>query len=220
MTLLLHRPGRRRDPRQHRRHANSAKIGENLAAEIVADSEGKANTLYVNISAFQILQALGEQFEKHVQAVLPDCALRDARRPADLARQGRAGPDRVLPAQPPAGQLRRAVGEQRARRRASRPRCSAAGLADKVKIVGQSGDPQTFQDLQAKNLSRVVAVRLLRRRLPDARRAGAPLRGRPAAADDAAAVDRDAGQHARGRHEGPVPGRPDYRDEFKKLWGK
>ena len=42
--------------------ANSAQIGEKLAAEIVADSNGKANTLFVNISAFQILKALGDQF--------------------------------------------------------------------------------------------------------------------------------------------------------------
>ena len=34
---------------------NSAQIGENLAAKVVADSGGKANTLFVNISAFQIL---------------------------------------------------------------------------------------------------------------------------------------------------------------------
>src|SRR3954447_20598490 len=34
---------------------NSARIGESLAAEIVADSQGKADTVFVNISAFQIL---------------------------------------------------------------------------------------------------------------------------------------------------------------------
>ena len=32
----------------------------------------------------------------------------------------------------------------------------AAGLADKVKIVGQSGDTQTFQDLKAGNIEAVV----------------------------------------------------------------
>src|SRR3954451_6402370 len=40
---------------------NSAKIGQSLAAEVVSDSQGKANTLYVNISAFEILKALGSQ---------------------------------------------------------------------------------------------------------------------------------------------------------------
>ena len=49
---------------------NSARIGENLAASIVADSKGNANTLFVNISAFQILQSLAGQLEL-VQAVLP-----------------------------------------------------------------------------------------------------------------------------------------------------
>ena len=32
----------------------------------------------------------------------------------------------------------------------------AAGLADRVKIIGQSGDTQTFQDLQAGNIEAVV----------------------------------------------------------------
>ena len=40
---------------------NSGNIGEHLAAQIVADSDGKANTLFVNISAFQILKALGDR---------------------------------------------------------------------------------------------------------------------------------------------------------------
>src|SRR3954451_24516158 len=40
---------------------NSAKIGQSLAADIVADSQGKANTLFVNISSFEILKALGSQ---------------------------------------------------------------------------------------------------------------------------------------------------------------
>ena len=48
---------------------NSARIGQSLAAEIVADSKGKADTVFVNISAFEILQALGTPVREHVQAV-------------------------------------------------------------------------------------------------------------------------------------------------------
>ena len=36
-------------------------IGDYLAAEVVADSDGKADALYVNISAFEILKAVGER---------------------------------------------------------------------------------------------------------------------------------------------------------------
>src|SRR4051812_15218682 len=53
--------------------ANSAQIGEKLAAQIVADSNGKANTLFVNISAFQILKALGDQFSSSYKGYCPTC---------------------------------------------------------------------------------------------------------------------------------------------------
>ena len=55
---------------------NSARIGENLAAQIVADSNGKANTLFVNISAFEILQALGGQFETTYKQFCPTASTR------------------------------------------------------------------------------------------------------------------------------------------------
>jgi hypothetical protein len=41
----------------------NAPIGDALAAKVVADSKGKANALYVNVSAFQILAKVGESFQ-------------------------------------------------------------------------------------------------------------------------------------------------------------
>ena len=74
----------RRDPRRTSPDKqNSAKIGENLAAEIVADSDGKANTLFVNISAFQILRRSATQLSELVQEVLPRLQVRRARHPGD-----------------------------------------------------------------------------------------------------------------------------------------
>ena len=60
---------------------NSENIGKSLAAEIVADSHGKANTLFVNISAFQILQALAKQLGSSYKQFCPDCTVRVARHP-------------------------------------------------------------------------------------------------------------------------------------------
>ena len=86
-------------------------IGDNLAAEVVSDSGGKADVLYVNISAFQILAQVGQTFEDGHEEVLPVVLRRQHRHPADVARQGRAGPDHLLPAQPPGRELPRAVGD-------------------------------------------------------------------------------------------------------------
>jgi ribose transport system substrate-binding protein len=96
----------------------------------------------------------------------------------------------------------------------------AAGLADKVKIVGQSGDTQTFQDLQAKNINSVTAydyyeIDYLMLDALARHFAGAPEQhtslplwivtpdNMPAEAT-----------------KGLFPVVPSYRTEFKKLWGK
>ena len=156
---------------------NSAKIGESLAAEIVADSKGKANTLFVNISAFQILQALGKQLESSYKQFCPNCAY--AALDIPVTSLGKDAPDRIVSYLRSHPQVNYVVLSVSNALGAGLPAAlRAAGLADKVKIVGQSGDTQTFQDLQAEQHQVGRPVRLLRGRLPDARRAGSPLRGR------------------------------------------
>ena len=95
----------------------NAPIGDILASKVVAQSGGKANTVYVNVSAFAILAAVGTEFEQEVQGALPELQVGEDRHPADVARQGRSGPHRVLPAQPPERELRGAVGVRLPRRR-------------------------------------------------------------------------------------------------------
>ena len=92
-------------------------IGDYLAAEVVSDSGGKADVLYVNISAFQILAQVGQTFEEGMKKYCSSCTVDSPRHPADVARQGRAGPDHLLPAQPPGRELHRAVGHRRSRLR-------------------------------------------------------------------------------------------------------
>ena len=58
-----------------------------------------------------------------------DCKSAQDRHPADVARQGRSGPHRLLPAQPPERELRRRCPSPAPSAPASRPRCRAAGLA-------------------------------------------------------------------------------------------
>ena len=78
---------------------NSARIGENLAASIVADSNGKADTLFVNISAFQILQSLAGQLESSYKQFCPECEYRTLDIPvASLGKDGRTGSCRTCTA--------------------------------------------------------------------------------------------------------------------------
>ena len=60
---------------------NSARIGEKLAAAIVADSNGKANTVFANITAFEILHALGGQFESTYKQFCPSARTRRSTSP-------------------------------------------------------------------------------------------------------------------------------------------
>src|SRR4051794_41189906 len=73
---------------------NSAKIGQSLAAEIVADSHGKADTLYVNISAFEILKALGTQFQGTYKQLCPSCDYASLDVPVTSI--GKDAPDRIV----------------------------------------------------------------------------------------------------------------------------
>src|SRR3954451_16496250 len=134
---------------------NSAKIGQSLAAEIVADSHGKADTLYVNISAFEILKALGTQFQSTYKQLCPCCGYASLDVPVTSI--GKDAPDRIVSYLRSHPQVNYVVLSVSNALGAGLPAAlSAAGLADKVKIVGQSGDTQTFQDLAAKKVQSVV----------------------------------------------------------------
>jgi ABC-type sugar transport system substrate-binding protein len=134
---------------------NSARIGENLAASIVADSNGKADTLFVNISAFQILQSLAGQLESSYKQFCPECEYGTLDIPVTAL--GKDAPDRIVSYLRSHPQVNYVVLSVSNALGAGLPAAlKAAGLADKVKLVGQSGDTQTFQDLQANNINSVV----------------------------------------------------------------
>jgi ABC-type sugar transport system substrate-binding protein len=199
--------------------SNSAKIGEKLAARIVADSNGKANTLYVNISAFQILKALGDQFASTYKGYCADCKYASLDIPATSL--GKDAPDRIVSYLRSHPQVNYVVLSVSNALGAGLPAAlRAAGLSDKVKIVGQSGDTQTFKDLQAGNVNSVVPydyyavdylmLDALARHFAGAKQQVAypPLwivtpENMPAEAT-----------------KGLFPVVTNYRDEFKTLWGK
>ncbi len=198
---------------------NSAKIGKNLAAEIVADGKGKANTLFVNISAFQILQALGKQLESSYKQFCPDCSYAVLDIPATSL--GKDAPDRIVSYLRSHPQVNYVVLSVSNALGAGLPAAlRAAGLADKVKIVGQSGDTQTFQDLQANNVKSVVpfdyyAVDYLMLDALARHFAGAP----PQKATPPLWIVTSKNMPSEAT-KGLFPVVTSYQDDFKQLWGK
>src|SRR6476469_5167966 len=69
-------------------------IGDYLAADVVADSNGKADALYVNISAFSILKAVGSTFESKMKQYCPGCGVASIDIPATSL--GKDAPDRIV----------------------------------------------------------------------------------------------------------------------------
>jgi len=198
---------------------NSAKIGENLAAKIVADSGGKANTLFVNISAFQILQSLAKQFGSSYNGFCPGCEYASIDVP--ITSIGKDAPDRIVSYLRSHPQVNYVVLSVSNALGAGLPAAlRAAGLADKVKLVGQSADTQTFQDLQAGNIKSVVpfdyyGVDYLMLDALARHFAGAPAQK---AAPPTWIVTPENMPEAATK--GLFPVVENYRDEFKKIWGK
>jgi ABC-type sugar transport system substrate-binding protein len=198
---------------------NSARIGENLAAKIVADSDGDANTLFLNISAFQILQSLAGQLESSYKQFCPDCEYATLDIP--VTSLGKDAPDRIvsyLRSHPDVNYVVLSVSNALG---AGLPAAlKAAGLADKVKLVGQSGDTLTFQDMAAGNIESVVpfdyySVDYLMLDALARQFAGVPIEDAQPPAWIVTADNMPAEAT-----EGLFPVVESYRDEFKKLWGK
>jgi ABC-type sugar transport system substrate-binding protein len=129
-------------------------IGDYLAAEIVADSDGEANALYVNISGFQILEPLGERFERSLKTYCSSCKYDSLDVPVTALKDA---PDRIvsfLRANPDFNYVALSVSDALGTGLPAAMR--AAGLGDKVKIVGQGGNSQIYQELKNGNFHALV----------------------------------------------------------------
>src|SRR5690349_4130639 len=137
----------------------NAPIGDYLAAEVVSNSEGKANAVYVNISAFQILAKVGDTFEAGMKKYCSSCSVGNLDIP--LTSLGKDAPDRIisyLRSHPKVNYIALSVSDALG---AGLPAAlKAAGLADKVTIVGQGGGSQNFADLKAGSIESLVPTDL------------------------------------------------------------
>src|SRR3954454_11306862 len=133
----------------------NAPIGKMLAGKVVADSAGKADSLYVNVSAFAILAAVGQTFEQEYKRLCADCAFGKIDIP--LTSLGKDAPDRImsyLRSHPKVNYI--VLSESGSLGPGLPAALQAAGLADKVKIVGQGGNQQVYQDVGAGKIAAVT----------------------------------------------------------------
>ncbi len=193
-------------------------IGDYLAAEVVTDSGGKAHALYVNISAFAILAQVGETFDTAMGEYCDSCSVDSIDIP--LTSLGKDAPDRIvsyLRSHPDVNYVALSVSDALG---AGLPAAlRAAGLADKVTIVGQGGGSQNFADLETGAIEALVPSDLFSYDylMLDALArhwAGVPLvdAGPPywLVKKDTAPDDTSAA----------FPVVEDYEAQWKKLWGK
>lgn len=133
----------------------NAAIGDYLAAEIVTDSGGKAHALYVNISAFEILAQVGETFDEAMGKYCSSCSVESIDIP--LTSLGKDAPDRIvsyLRSHPQVNYVTLSVSDALG---AGLPAAlNAAGLGDRVTIVGQGGGSQNFADLETGAIEALV----------------------------------------------------------------
>jgi ribose transport system substrate-binding protein len=132
----------------------NAPIGKILAGKVVADSGGKADTLYANVSAFAILAAVGTTFEQEYKKLCADCNF--AKIDIPLTSLGKDAPDRIvsyLRSHPKVNYL--VLSEAGSLGPGLPAALQAAGLGNKVKILGQGGNQQVYQDVGS---GKIVAV--------------------------------------------------------------
>jgi ABC-type sugar transport system substrate-binding protein len=195
----------------------NAKIGTALAAKAVADSKGEADTLYVNISAFDILKPLGASFEKSYKEYCPSCSVATIDIP--LTALGKDAPDRIvsyLRSHPKVNYVVLSVSD--ALGTGLPAALQAAGLGGKVKILGQGASTQIYQYISGGQVQSVVPFDYyaVDYQMLDALArhfAGVPVQ-------QTAPPQWLVGKSGLPSTSELFPVVPDYRSQFLKLWGK
>jgi len=119
----------------------NATIGKYLAAEVVADSKGKANALYVNLPAYTILAPLGSAFESDLKQLCASCGYGSIGVPLPQLANASTLIVSYLRSHPSVNYVVLSVAD--ALDPGLPAALSAAGLSH-VKIVGQGGGPTEF----------------------------------------------------------------------------
>jgi ribose transport system substrate-binding protein len=121
--------------------AQNVRIAKYLAAEIVADSKGKANALYVNLPAYTILAPLGAAFASDLKQLCPSCGYATIGVPLTQLANASSLIVSYLRSHPSVNYVALSVAD--ALDPGLPAALSAAGLSH-VKIVAESGGPTEF----------------------------------------------------------------------------
>jgi ribose transport system substrate-binding protein len=121
--------------------SQNVRIAKYLAGEIVADSKGKANVLYVNLPAYTILAPLGAAFASDLKQLCPGCGYSTIGVPLTQLSNASSLIVSYLRSHPSVNYVALSVAD--ALDPGLPAALSAAGLS-KVKLVGESGGPTEF----------------------------------------------------------------------------
>ena len=124
--------------------SQNTRIEKMLAAEVVADSKGKANTLYVDIPAFTILKPLSGAYEADYKQLCPSCGFASIDVPITQLANAPNLIVSYLRSHPSINYVNLSVANELD---TGLPAALAAAGLSKVKIVGQGGGPTDFQYL-------------------------------------------------------------------------
>lgn len=130
--------------------------GEILSAWITDDSNGKANTVYADLPAYDILESIHTSFERNYKQLCASCAIDTLDIP--ITSVGKDVPERIvayLRAHPDVNYLVFAISDLNVGVPAA---LAQAGLADKVKIIVNKGDPQNYSYLASGQMDAIVGV--------------------------------------------------------------
>ena len=123
------------------------KIGEVLAAKVVADSGGSASALYVDLPQFAILTPMNDGFNATLEEECPDC--KSDTLDIQASSLGKDAPDLIVSALRRSPDTKYVVLSEASAMEPGLPAAlNAAGLND-VKILGQSGSEQVYTDVQS-----------------------------------------------------------------------
>lgn len=122
----------------------NAVIGKYLAAEIAADSKGKANTLYVNLPAYSILAPLSASMKSYYKQFCPSCGYASIDIAIPQLANAASTIVSYIRSHPNVNYVALSVADALS---SGLPSALSAASLSNVKIVGQSGGPTDFQYL-------------------------------------------------------------------------
>ncbi len=122
-------------------------VGKQMAAWVVSETQGKANTLYVELPTFVILKPVGEGFEEHYKKWCADCPL--AKMQVPVTAIGKDAPNKIVAYLRSHPKVNAVVVDYDGVAVGLPAALKAAGLDKKVKLVGEAPTATNLSYIEA-----------------------------------------------------------------------